>query len=335
VVAPVLIATLAWTEGVRRRDWARVVVPFVGTLAVFAWRRHLGIQSGSDQMSAPPGDHLRNLGTILAHYGAQLLSLENGATIESYAPLSTSMAVIIVAAAVLLGLLFSWRGRRVAAFGVALFFLALAPHVLSLPLIGLWANRYAYFPLVGLLVLVGAICADAAAARPRRAVRWSAIAIGGVLILVSSLRTRTEAAIWRDDRTLYAAAVAIHPEDGRALYHLGYAVQRQEGCARSMPIFAEAAHRAPSYARAFRNLAGCLLELGHPADAISPARRAVELEPEDAAHHYNLGAALIGIGRIEEGRVELQRSLRIDPNRALARQLLRATTPTPTPTPTP
>jgi tetratricopeptide (TPR) repeat protein len=326
VVAPLLVIVLAWVERASARRLAAGGLGVLAVAAVFSWRRHLGIQSGSDQLAAGLVAHLRNAASIDAHYAAQLLGLSNGATIERYRALPMAAALAVLAVLVIMTVAAIARARlasgRAAVLGIAIFGLSLAPHVLSLPLIGLWANRYAYFPLVGLLVLAGAACELVA----ERGVRGSLVAMTTALALglalFGAVRTRADAAAWHDDLSLYGASVDAHPDDGRAVYHYAHAIQHRQGCAASTRVFAEAARLAPDYARAWRNLAGCFLDLGRPADAIEPAQRAVALEPGEPAHHYNLGAALLGIGRREEGVRELREALRLDPDHARARALL-------------
>jgi tetratricopeptide (TPR) repeat protein len=96
------------------------------------------------------------------------------------------------------------------------------------------------------------------------------------------LSTLSEAANWRSDLSLYQADLLRDPENGIAHYHYGYAVLRRRGCGEALPIFLAATRLAPSYARGWHNVAGCLENLGRAAEAVEPARRAVELEPDNA-----------------------------------------------------
>jgi tetratricopeptide (TPR) repeat protein len=201
------------------------------------------------------------------------------------------------------------------------FLISLSPHVLSLPLLGLWGNRYGYFPLLGLLtVLAAGVSAleRAPLALARRALLVALWCCAGL----SLAQTSSAAALWRDDLTLYAASVRADPRDGRALYHYAHAVRRRSGCGDAVALFSQAVDLDPSYPRAQRNLAGCLLDLGQPRLAVGPAQRAVALEPSVASHRYNLGAALALSGQRELGISELRRALELDPTHASAQRLL-------------
>jgi tetratricopeptide (TPR) repeat protein len=329
VVAPLLVMALSLVERTPGERLARLAVswlgPFLAVVAVVVARRSLGISTGSEQLGAAPLEHLRNYANLVQHYATLSVTLDQGPTIASVRPISAAAAVLWLLGCVLasFGL---WRAResvlgRVALFGLGWFLLTLLPHVLSLPILGLWGNRYGYFPLVGYCLLLGAalgLCESQNGQLVRPTARFAAVA-AAILALVL---TRQGAAHFRDDLTLYSASVAAAPHDGRALYHLAHAVRTREGCAGAIGLLARAVEHDPKYARAQRNLAGCLLDLGDARGALEPAQRAVELEPWVASHHYNLGAALLRSGERQRAMLELNRALTLDPEHLPTRRLL-------------
>ncbi len=327
VVLPALLALLSLIER-RRPQWSRLALlwlaPLLGVLAIFGLRRWLGISTDSEQLRAPPFELLRAYASIAWHYGALSLTLQQGPTIATYHPLAPLEAGVVWL--VLLGAFGAlWRtverrAGRVALLGLGWFALSLAPHVLSLPLLGLWGNRYGYFPLLG-------VCVALAAAGDALEAQASAIARGAIPVLLGAeaalglLQTRSAAQLWRDDLTLYSASVEADPQDARALYHYAHASRQRSGCRAAVPLLARAVEIEPGYARAQRNLAGCWIDLGRPELAIAPAERAVALEPLIASHHYNLGTALAYSGDRARGLAELRRALELDPGHAGARAL--------------
>jgi protein O-mannosyl-transferase len=333
VVAPALVALLSLVERGPATRIARVaplwLPPFLGTLSVVGLRGLLHIPTGSQQLGAPLLELAQSYASIVWHYLVLGLTLDQGATIAVYRPLTGHAALLVWLGLIgaLAGLLAVLRARpgcvhaRTAAFGYAWFLGSLSPHVLSLPLLGLWGNRYGYFPLLGLVLLLAAGIAALQAQPFALARRALPIVLAGCAVL-ALVQTRIAAASWQDDLTLYAASVVADPTDGRALYHYAHAVRKREGCRVAVPLLARATKLDPSYPRAQRNLAGCLLDLGEPKLAIAPATRAVALEPTVAAHHYNLGAALALSGDRERGVVELGRALQLNPTHAAARKLL-------------
>jgi hypothetical protein len=325
VVAPVLVAGFSLLERTRATSLTRLAAlwlpPLAGVLAVVLLRRALHIPTGSAQLGAPLLVHLQNLTSIALHYGALALTFGQGPTIASYSVVGWAAVVpfwLLLASLVVV----LWRRKAEdALFGVGWFLVCLLPHLLSLPVIGLWGNRYGYFPLLGLTWLLALALGALLRHGPPLAQRALPL-VAAALTLLCVLQTRAAAALWRDDLTLYGGSVEAAPDDGRALYHYAHAVRRRSGCAESVALFFRATQLDPSYPRAQRNLAACLLDLGDPARAVTPALRAVQLEPTVASHHYNLGAALLGSGERERGVAELRRTLELDPSHRAARQLL-------------
>jgi tetratricopeptide (TPR) repeat protein len=250
--------------------------------------------------------------------------------VQTFAPwgagAGAAAAVLALVAAALGGLgALARRGSKqagLAAFGIAWFVVALGPAAYAIAVAGQYANRYAYFPWVGLVFALAAgldRLEDALASEATRRAVPFAVALAAVVL---AFRTSDAAAQWRDEATLFGADVERLPNDGRALFHFAVDEQRRKGCGPALPLFVRAAELAPDYVRAWHNVAGCLLRLGRYADAIEPARRAVELDPRNPRRHFNLGLALAGAGDTREARASFERALAEDPGFLPARKEL-------------
>jgi tetratricopeptide (TPR) repeat protein len=324
VVVPALLVGL---ELLQERRLALVLAPIAALAGGFALRNAAGVPSGSAALHAPPAAQLARLGGIVAHYAMQLGRLADGPTIETWAPASPPAAAVALGATAALAAAAGaalGRGHRRAGpflFGLGWFVVALAPLLMALPMTGLWANRYAYLPWAGFVVML-ACAADAAGARlPGRWALVPAAALAALAVAATPLASAA-AARWHDDRALYGDAVRRLPRDGRALYHLASAELRRGGCPLALPLFARAAELAPDYVRAWQNLAGCLLREGRPEEAVAPARHAAALAPRDPRLRLNLGLALAGSGRRDEAAAELRLALALDPASEAARRAL-------------
>jgi tetratricopeptide (TPR) repeat protein len=336
-IAPVLIllTQLAWQRGrLSKAAWARLVLPF-GAVALGALLRiSLGIATKSAQLNAALPTHLRVLSTLFAYYGKLIFTLDNGATFAPFEPLPAEWAWSLLGALVLLGawLLVSWWRSPVRAplragpwIGLLWSALAFAPLVLVVPVLGMHQNRYAYFAFVGVMLVLACLGEQLARGlKHHRALATTRVlwAAPIVLLVLATLRTRVEAATWRDNASLYGSDLVRDPHNGYALYHFGHSVYQQEGCAEALPFFIRATREAPRFVRAWNNTAGCLIELGRYSEALEPARRALELSPHTAGTHYHVGVALIGSGELAQGRHELLRALQIQPDHEKARAFL-------------
>ena len=70
---------------------------------------------------------------------------------------------------------------------------------------------------------------------------------------------------------------------------------------------------SPGHAPALTEWAVARVEVGRPAEALTPARRAVELDPQSARAHYVLGQALLETGSYQESAHELEIAKRLAP----------------------
>ncbi len=78
----------------------------------------------------------------------------------------------------------------------------------------------------------------------------------------------------------------------------------------------------PDEASAHYNLGLCLFQSGRTADAIAHYARALEISPEYPEAHNNLGGALTSVGRLDEAIPHFQETIRLDPARASAQMNL-------------
>jgi tetratricopeptide (TPR) repeat protein len=74
----------------------------------------------------------------------------------------------------------------------------------------------------------------------------------------------------------------------------------------------------PQYAEAHSNLGKALLELKQPDAAVTSCRRALEIKPQYAEAHNNLGTAFLSLGQFDVAVISLRRALELKPDFAEA-----------------
>jgi len=308
------------------------LVTALGVGAVFLIRHKLGISAGASALHANLSEHLQHAIAIFGHYASLGLTLRNGSTFHLISPPSTAdfLLAVLLSAWFVLGLI---KGRKDvrwlrASVGVALFAGAAAPHLISVPTIGMYGNRYGYLPLIGLLTATSPAL-EWMKARLESVIRPQVgLVVLGLSLLGVSVQSAVEASRWADAETLYLAAVVEEPENGIARFHLGHARRVAYGCRLALQDFERAWELAPAYERAPHNFAGCLLREKRPAEAISPARAALALSPHDASRHFNLASALAATGSLEPAYAHARRATELAPKKknavALAGKLERA-----------
>jgi hypothetical protein len=200
------------------------------------------------------------------------------------APEVLSAAAVLVALAALGGWLFArTRTRaarpldpaaRLAAFGIAWWFLALSVESSVIPIVDVINEHRVYLPSVGLLA-AGAVALAVAAARlsatPAAAARRT-VAAGAALAVVLAAATFARNRVWSSDVALWA----------------------------------DAARKSPDKARPYLNLGTALREAGRADAAAAALRRGVQLDPESTYGRSQLGAVLLALGRRPEAEAELR-----------------------------
>jgi tetratricopeptide (TPR) repeat protein len=238
-------------------------------------------------------------------------------------PLVVAGGVVLLAGA--LGLATAWKRRRAAAFALAFVALALAPvSNLLVPIGTILAERLLYLPSVGACLLAGALVSWSAARAPGAsgapggsqapAVTASIVASVPLVAVVGLLGARSIVRLldWRDDRSIFASAIAVTPGSARAQFNYGSASEDAGD-----DVDAERGYRAalaiwPAFSDAHYNLAGLLARRQGWAEAIEHYRQALAEQPGNVTYLVNLGHALSRAGRPEEALVPLEKAVGLD-----------------------
>jgi tetratricopeptide (TPR) repeat protein len=146
------------------------------------------------------------------------------------------------------------------------------------------ADRYTYVPLIGLFLMAAWGVRDCVA-------RWripkSAAGVGAAAVLLAlAACTAVQVGYWRDSITLFEHALKVTPDNYLAHKVLGVAL-----CD----------------------------EAGRYEEAAAHCRAAIAVNPSDADLHYNLGNALLGLGKADEAIAAYQKTLTLDPRYVKAR----------------
>ncbi|MBW1683633.1 MAG: tetratricopeptide repeat protein [Deltaproteobacteria bacterium] len=245
-------------------------------------------------------------------------------------PLSLENPVVlagVVGTALLIPvLLASLRWTRALLAGWAFFFLATLP---TLGVVGatetVAADRYAYLPLIGLVLVVAWLLARLWSAR---AGTWRPWLLAAALVVIGGecVATRAQLAPWRDSEALFRDMLADAPGVPRLHYELGNALRQKGRMQEAMREYRQALGRSPYFpyecppeiaASAHNNLAILLARQGDLSGAVEHWRAALEAKPGNANTHHNLGIALTDRGQGVEAMRHFTEALRLDPGNAV------------------
>lgn len=339
-------------------NWGQVVrekIPFfilaILSSAVTVVAQHRGGSISSLDV-VPLGVRIPNAIVAYAVYIRQTILPADLAVLYPYpvsppiAAAAAAFVMLVAATAVILR-----RARSLPYLAVGWFwFLGTLVPVIGLVQVGgqAHADRYTYFPLIGLFLAGVWGLADLArrTAIPRRGL----IATAWGVIIVCAVATRVQAGTWSDGITLWRRAVAVttansrahvnlgtsyadagRPAEAAAEYrtalqiqpnlpqahnNLGLALVKLRDPDEAIAQFREAVRLMPDYADARSNLANMLMDRGDVDEAIAQFTEAIRRRPAEAQFHNNLATAYAELGRMEDATREFLEAVRLEPDRA-------------------
>ncbi|RJP23547.1 MAG: tetratricopeptide repeat protein [Candidatus Abyssobacteria bacterium SURF_5] len=209
----------------------------------------------------------------------------------------------------------SFRRRfPVATLGIILFFVLLLPVSNIIPIKAVVGDRFIYIPALGFVIVAGAffgrlesICGGS---RGR-----AALAAAGLIIVVFllSLNTIVRTVDWRDDFSLYKAAVDVNPRHPRPREMLAKAYFMQGDFEAARENSLEALRANPYTVDAHTLLGTVYLQQGLLRPAEQEFKIALELEPAAGDARTNLGIVYKEQGRLDEALAQFELARRHSP----------------------
>ena len=287
---------VAWTGLIKEK------LPWFGISALFVWLGYKGQVAVTDLTSLdafPLWSRLANLPVIMMKY-LGLALWPSGLTafypaIFQQAPMGQTVGALLVLTGITVWGIRQWRRFPYFAIGWLWFLGAL------LPLAGLvklgnheMADRYTYFPLMGLCILVAWGMVDLLKSRERLAKLAPAVVAGLLVVLMATAWNQTR--VWADSVVLFRHAVDHTDRNFLAHNNLGHALLRRGQMAESIIHFKKALEYNPQYVMSHLNLAKVYRNLDRPREAINAYHRILEVEPNHVVVHFELGKLYHKVG---------------------------------------
>ncbi len=185
------------------------------------------------------------------------------------------------------------------------------------------ADRYTYFPSLGVLVLT-IWGAHELTGRGRCGVMGLSLA-GSTVIVCCMVLTRQQLGYWKDSEALFRHALGVTKNNYPAHLNLGIALGEKGQLDEAIRQFQQALRLKPDAADARITLGIALGQSGQTDEAIRQFEETLRRQPDNAHAHNNLGIALNRKGRVGEAIQHFQEALRLQPDYANARENLHAT----------
>ena len=234
-----------------------------------------------------------------------------------------SLAGLLILLAWITGVVVLWRKAPGLAFSLTLLGLPFAPVAnLLFPIGTIMAERLMYLPSAGFCLAAAAILVRMTARlQPSGpgASRINPALLGtGILLAALSARTIVRLGEWRDDYTIFRAALTVSPDSVRVLFNYGAACEARGNDDEAVGAYEKAIGLWPAFGDAHYNLAGIEARRKRWENAVEHYLAALRLEPGNVQYLVNLARSLTALGRGGEARDYLRRAVALDPGSALA-----------------
>ncbi len=225
-----------------------------------------------------------------------------------------ALTLILLIATVLL-----WKRNRMASFALAFFVITLLPTFINFAKGGdlyFASDRYAYVPMVGLLLLVGVLLRawlQTAYTVHSIALRRNASIAGSLIVLVfAAALSVKQPAVWHDSVSLYENALAFYPNARAAHNNLGMEQMLGGDVQESIRSFNRALAIQPD-PKTKINLAAAYVRLGRLDDAEKIYREVLASDPDLAESEYGLGNIEQKRGNLSDAVQHYRKAIGIDP----------------------
>jgi tetratricopeptide (TPR) repeat protein len=310
VTAPALMGLVAWGAGVWRGRRAALVIAAQGLGAALFLGARTAVLGVLGHGATTAAGTLAQLAMLPWRLGAYLrivvapLGHSAGYVLPSPGAVSLALAWLGFGLVILL----LWRAPVLVRLGAGWFVVALLPVLGLVPVFADLADRFALLPSVGLAWI--APVGVAALAR-----RWRPLALvaPALLLAMYAAGTLVEGAAWRDERTLWAKAVALDARSAQAQRNLGIILLQQGEPALALRHFDAARADGELAGELDRRRAMALEELGRFEEAERAVREALARDPELGAAHALLGGLLVRRGALDEAARALEKARRWQP----------------------
>jgi len=174
------------------------------------------------------------------------------------------------------------------------------------------ADRYAYLPIIGLLI--GIVWTAAGFVCDRKIeVRWPAISAVAALTIFS-ITTWVQAGYWKDSSNLFSHTLSVTSKNYVAHNNLGLALGAEGKPDEAAFHFLRSLQIHPNYAPAHINLGNALVQKGKVEEAIRHYSTALKLKPGNSRAYKNYGLAMVRMSRLQEATSLFRKALQIDPD---------------------
>ncbi len=311
--------TIPVRPGGRLGSWSRLVAEKLPLFALVAGAcvvtvlAQTNIGAVGDLEDYPPGVRLANVVVSYVRYLAKTVWPTALAPFYPYpdgplpagevAGAATALAALTAGAVAL---------RRRAPYLLAgwLWYLGTLVPVIGLVQVGnqAYADRYTYFPQIGVLFAACWGVADLSRGRERLA-----LAAAAAVAVALAARTVQQVGFWQDSYTLWQHTLEVTAPSHTAWMNLGFARDDRGEFEAAARCFQKAAELDPDSYLALTYLGNTLMKLRRPDEAVPRYQVVCKLRPDAPVSFLNLGKAYLRLGKLDLAAEQFEAAGRIAP----------------------
>ncbi len=190
--------------------------------------------------------------------------------------------------------------------GWAWFVLSFLPTIPNVP-----EDRFAYFPIVGLFLMVAWGIPDFL--KDFKPNKFLLGALSVLMIGWYGIFSRIQIGYWRSSVALFEHALEVDPTNSRAYNNLASALASQGSLEKAIEYYTKALWLKPDHAKVHNNLAIILANQGKTSVAKFHYKAAIQSDPLMAEAYFNLAAVLMDEKKYDEAISYYRKSIEIDP----------------------
>ena len=178
------------------------------------------------------------------------------------------------------------------------------------------ADRFAYVPLIGIIIMVAWGCNRIVESAGRERIL---LPLGGALLLsVMMVISGSQLRYWQNSVTLFSHAVTVSPKNAVVRNYLGFSLARERKYLEATDQLTEALRLKSDDPEAHINLGLVLDEQGRFQEAIAHFSEALRIDPRCAKAHARWAMVLTRKGLFREAEKHYSEALKINPEDAEA-----------------
>jgi tetratricopeptide (TPR) repeat protein len=265
------------------------------------------------------------LGNVVMSYADYLLKTIWPVHLAVFYPLPKQIAWFHLSTAIGVLTAFSamtWLNRKQSPYLLMgwLWFLGTLVPVIGLVQVGdqAMADRYSYFPLVGIFIAATFFAEEWMNAFRLPKITFVAAGIG--ILCANLILMENQLRYWRDSESLFTHALAVTKDNAVAHLNLGVALQLQGKSDQALIHYHDALRINPQLYEAYSDIGKILFyEMDKPEEALDYYVKAIQLNPKRATLHNSLGLVLVKLNRLDEALDQFSDAAQFDADYAVPR----------------